>query len=122
MMSPAARGMGCDNLRSHRVSPYPYQRPTDFSSSCQTYYRDSSGSPPYMGQCIQNTTWPLHHLNYVSPMTLAQMKPDDVANQTMTSGSFSAPTTFAQFPTTTKTGVEQTTNPWGNPLSYPTNI
>lgn len=120
MMSPATRGMGCDNLRNHRVSPYPspYQRP-DLLSGCQPYYRESS--PPFMNQCIQNNTWPLHHLNYASPMTSAQMKPDDVINQTMSSGSFSA-STFGQFPTTKTGGVDQTTNPWGHSLAYSTNI
>lgn len=121
MMSPVTRGIGCDNLRNHRTSPYPspYQRP-DLLSGCQPYYRESS--PPFMGnQCIQNNTWPLHHLNYNSVMTSAQLKPDDVINQTMTGTTFST-STFGQFPTTKPNGVDPNANPWGHTLAYSTNI
>ncbi|XP_066922418.1 T-box transcription factor T-like [Clytia hemisphaerica] len=122
MMSPVTRGIGCDNLRNHRASPYPspYQRP-DLLSGCQPpYYRESS--PPFMSnQCIQNNTWPLHHLNYNSAMTSAQLKPDDVINQTMSGTTFTA-STFGQFPTTKATGVDPNANPWAHSLAYSTNI
>ena len=125
MMSSVSRGIGCDNLRNHRASPYPspYQRP-DLLSGCQPspYYRESS-SPPFMSnQCIQNNTWPLHHLNYNSPMTSSQLKPDDIINQTMAGTAFSTASSFGQFPTTKPTGVDPHANPWGHSLAYSTNI
>jgi len=121
MMSPVARGLGCDNLRNHRFSPYPstYQRP-DLLSACQTYYRESS--PPFMNPCIQNNTWPLHHLNYAAnPMTTASLKPDDIIQQSIASSTFSQ-STLGQYPTPKQNGaVDPNANPW-NPLVYSSNI
>ncbi|XP_057306633.1 T-box transcription factor T homolog 1-like [Hydractinia symbiolongicarpus] len=119
MMSPVTRAMGCDNLRNHRASPYPspYQRP-DLMGGCPTYYRESS--PPFMNPCIQNNTWPLHHLNYGSPMTTAPLKPDDVIQQSVAVSSFAS--TLGQFPTGKQTGVDPNANPWNHSLVYPSNI
>lgn len=163
MMSPASRGLGCDNLRNNRHSPYPspYQRPdlmtgknialfsicerkynfyhslqweiswkvfhtpnlitfSVFFLGCPTYYRESS--PPFMNPCVQNNTWPLHHLSYASVMTTAQMKPNDIVQQTATVSSF-APSSLGQFPPAPKQPpVDPNQNPWNHSLVYSSNI
>lgn len=75
-----------------------------------------------MNPCIQNNTWPLHHLNYAAnPMTTASLKPDDIIQQSIASSTFSQ-STLGQYPTPKQNGaVDPNANPW-NPLVYSSNI
>ena len=86
---------------------------------CPTYYRESS--PPFMNPCIQNSTWPLHHLNYGLPMTTASIKQDDVVQQSVAVSSFS-PSNLGQFPSEKQSNVDPNANPWNHSLIYPSNI
>ncbi|XP_047127278.1 brachyury protein homolog 1-like isoform X1 [Hydra vulgaris] len=119
MMSPLSRAINCDNLRSHRSSPYPspYHR-TDILGACTNYYRESS--PPYMN--MQNNTWPLHHLNYAVPMTTSSMKHDELIQQNSIISNYSQ-NSLGQYPTINKPSiVDPNMNPWSHSLVYPSNI
>ena len=81
-----------------------------------------------MNPCVQNQTWPLHHLSYASPMTSStQMKPDVGANDlTQQSASVSTfvQSTLGQFPPAApkqQTG-DGSQNPWNHSLVYSSNI
>lgn len=74
-----------------------------------------------MNPCVQNTTWPLHHLNYgTASMTTASLKPDDLIQQSVAVSSFTQ-TSLGQYSTKQPT-VDPNTNPWNPSLVYPSNI
>lgn len=120
-MMPPARGMSSDNLRNHRTAPYtlPYKRP-GIMNDYPTYYRESNNS--YMNPCLQNDTWPLHHLGYSTSMNSITLKANNSFQQNDNINCSFTPSNLNQFSLVNKSAVDPNSYPWNHSFLYSSNI